>query len=133
MMSILKTRIERALVAIAAATLALTLMNMVVIQGFSTTEEEAIEVSRSSTRVRNWLEEADHYAVMARYLNRTQVNKAREEFPGLGEVYPYNRSVWTVAWAIHPRDAVSSFSYSVFHVIDGETARILYEGVASSR
>jgi len=124
---------EKVIVTLVVLSFALTVINMLVFQGFSLTKEEAIEISRSTRLVQDWLAEADRYGLEVFYLNSTQVNKAREEFPGLREMYPENRSIWVVTWYIHPKDAVSSFAYVAGHVIDEETGQIFYEGSASAR
>jgi len=99
----------------------------------SLSREEAIDISRRSELVCTLMENADRHTLEVHYMNKTQVNKAREEMPWLKEDFPENRSVWTVTWYIHPEGAVSAFAYVVSHVIDAETGQILHEGWVSMR
>lgn len=129
----LNLNLERMMVMLVIVSFAFTSINIFAVQGFSLTREEAIEISRNSKLVRNLLEGADYYTLEVHYLNKTQVNEAREEYPWLQKYYPKDRSVWTVSWYIHPEGAVSAFRYGVWHVIDAETGQILHEGSASAR
>lgn len=129
----MRVNIERIPIILIVLLFAVTLMNMLVMQGSSLTREEAIEISRNSRVVGDLLKDAEYYTLIVRYMNSTQVNKAREEFPSLNESYPENRSIWLVTWYIRPKDAVSSFSYIVSHVIEEDMGQIIYEGLASER
>jgi len=129
----IKISLEKVLIAIISLSLVAVIASTLILTGFSMTKDEAIEISRNSNLVRNWLKDADHYFVDAFYMNSTEVNKALDEFPGLRDVYPGNRSIWVVTWDIHPAGAPSAFYYCGNHVIDDETGRILFEGTASLR
>lgn len=104
---------EKLLVILVVFAFAFTSVNMLVLQGNALTKEEAIEISRNSELVRSLLEDADRYTLEVHYSNNTRV--------------------WLIMWYIHPRDAVSAFSYGVGHTIDDETGEILHEGSVSFR
>ncbi|UCE16203.1 MAG: hypothetical protein JSV12_00880 [Candidatus Bathyarchaeota archaeon] len=96
------------------------------------TREEAIETSRRTELVQSYMETADDHFVKAGYLNRTQVNKVREENPYFQERYPKDSSVWIVSWYIHPKGA-GSVTIMVIHIIDAETGQIWREEHGSAR
>jgi len=124
---------EKVITTLVVLSFTLTLMSTFIVAGNSLTKEEAIEISRNSQLVQSLLEDADRYTLEVHYLNQTQVNEAREEYPWLQEFYPKDRSVWTVTWYIHPMGATSAFAYVVSHIIDAETGQILHEGWLSAR
>lgn len=115
----MKAHEERLLAMLVVFCFAFTLINVLVAQGVSLTEEEAIEISRNSKLVQSLLESADYHALEVHYLNSTQVNE--------------NHGRWLITWYIHPIGAVSAFSYVVSHSIDEETGEILDEGWLSLR
>ena len=129
----MNVNLERIMVILVIVSFAFTSINLISAQGGPITREEAIEISRNSQLVQSLLENADRYTLEVSYLNRTQVNKMRENLRWFRECCSENRSVWIVSWYIHPIGARSGFAYSVGHVIDGETGEILDEGAASIR
>jgi hypothetical protein len=128
-----KAGADKILVILVLLSFSAILPRTAVLQGFSITKDEAIEISRNSSLVWNLLANADKYSVEASYMNKTEVTEALSEFPGLREEYPENRSIWVVTWAIHPKGAVSAFSFLVAHVIDDETGKILHESTVGLR
>jgi len=79
------------------------------------------------------MEEAVGHALEVHYMNKTQVNRAREGMPWLQKYYPKDRSVWIVTWYIRPEGAPSAYRNVVSHVIDAETGRIWHEGWLAAR
>jgi len=112
---------------------AFTSINIFAVQGGSLTREEAIEISRNSGLVREFLENADGYTLEVHHMNRTQIDRLIEEYPRRREWYPDDHGVWDVTWYIHPVDAPSAFAYVVTHIIDEETGEITHEGAISAR
>ena len=123
----MNARLEKLVVSLLLVIFFVALANTFVSQGFSLTKEEAIEISRNSETVQHYMEESDHYSLEVHYLNSTQVDMAREEFPALQEMYPENRSIWTVTWYIHPRPPSGAILF-ITDVIDDETGQIFHEG-----
>jgi hypothetical protein len=99
------------------------------------TREEAIDISRNTKLVRDLMEKADRYTLEIFYLNKTEVNRFRADYPysGLLEMYPADRDIWVVMWYIHPKGTASSVADGVNHVIDAETGQILHEGMSGLR
>lgn len=111
----MNVNLERIMAILVIASFSLTSINILIVQGNFLTIEEAIEISRNSELVQNFLEDADRYTLEIHYSNQT------------------DHGVWLITWYIHPEDAVSAFAYVVSHTIDAETGEILREGSASMR
>jgi len=124
----MNSRLEVLVVASLLVIFAVAFGSTLIMKGFSMTEEEAIEISRNSDTVRHYVEDGARYSLEVRYLNISQVNKARGDFPYLQEIYPESRNIWTVTWHIRPKPPSGAVLF-LTHVIDDETGHIVYEGV----
>jgi len=129
----MSAKLEKSVVLLLLVILFVAVANTLVLQGFSLTKEEAIEISRDSDTVRSRLEGSDNYSVEVHYMNSTEVNNARERFPSDREIYPENRSIWTVTWSIHAKGTHTGALAIISHVVDAETGQILYEGLMGTR
>jgi len=123
----MNTRTEKLVVSLVLVVFFVAIASTLILQGFSLTKDEAIEISRRSDTVQWYMDRVVSYSVEAYYWNSTKVNQVREEFPYLQEQYPENRSVWTVIWHIHTCLHAYTSSSIIFHVIDDETGQIVYE------
>lgn len=128
-----KMNTERILTTLVILNLVLTSITALVLSSHPLSRDEAVELSRNSELVCILMEDAVGYSLEVHYMNKTQVNRARETNPRLQEIYPEDRSVWTITWYIHPEDAPSAYAHVVSHVIDAETGQILHEGTLGLR
>lgn len=132
-MKVARPNLETVLVAAIVLFIILLSGSTLILPASSLTRDEAVEVSRNSPLIRDWLARADVYTVEAFHMNSSEADRARQEFPALGEEYPENRSIWVVVWNFHPVGAVSGFLLCANHVIDDETGRIVFESTMSLR
>ena len=104
-----------------------------IMKELSLTKEEAVEISRNSATVQEWMEGSDRYVLEVGYLNSTQVNRAREDSPEKYGYYPANNGIWIVNWYIHPKDALSAVAIVIGQEIDEQTGQILFEDLGALR
>lgn len=102
------------------------------------TEEEVIEISRSSPTVQEFLQRSDWYTVYATHYNQTQIVELKENRVKLGlspdyESLATDHGAWKVSWLIHPEGAPSAVEYLITQWIDEESGQILDEGLLASR
>ena len=117
----MNARLEKLIVPLLLVLFFITLANTIVLSGFSLTKEEAVEIGRRSEAVQHYIEWSENrYSLEVRYLNSTQVDELIREYPENQQVYPENRSVWTVMWYFHG-------GIGIFQVIEDETGQIFYE------
>jgi hypothetical protein len=81
--------------------------------------EEAIEISRNSPTVRNWLQTADRFFIEVNH-------RSGNESGG-------THGIWFITWHIHPDGAISGVGILVSHAIDDKTGDIVSEGILGLR
>ncbi len=89
----MNTRLEKLVVSLLLVAFFSALASTLVMKGFSLTKEEAIEISRNSETVQKEMEYADRYNLEVHYLNSTQVDEIRDQYPLLREQYPEHRGI----------------------------------------
>jgi hypothetical protein len=94
---------------------------------FSTiTREEAIEISRNTSAVQEFLEDATTYWVNATYLDEEEIMLWKEWRPELFGNFPSDHGVWEIMWTIRLKPSGISQT-SLYHYIDEETGEIILE------
>jgi hypothetical protein len=123
-------RKEKLLMSLIMLILVFNVADTVIMQGFSLTKEDAVEIGRNSKLVGELAEQAYEVTLEVHHLSATEVNEAKENFSWLP--YPANRSIWLITWYIRPSND-SAFTHVVGQIIDDETGQILDEETASLR
>ena len=91
------------------------------------TKEEAIEISRSSPTMQEYIEKAtDYFLSEAEYLNVTMVKSMKEQNIERYGSLPDDHGVWEIVWGMFLKPYGIDFT-SLWHYIDGETGEILLE------
>ncbi len=129
----MSAKVEKIIVASLLVIFAVAFGSTLIMKGFSLTKEEAIEISRNSETVQKEMEYADRYNLEVHYLNSTQVDEIRDQYPLLREQYPEHRGIWRVIWYIHNENDQSASAIAISHVIDEETGEIFHEGLLGAR
>ena len=133
-MNWVKHKAKIALVILIGICFASTLASAMTFEGgYTLTKEQAIETSLKSNTVQWFMLRARSFSLEVFYLNRTQVNNAREELTYGQEEFPENRSIWKVAWFVRTWANTNSSFEIITHTIDYETGMILYEGQGGAR
>jgi len=91
------------------------------------TKEEAIEISRGSPTMQEYIENATEYFLAeAEYLNVTIVKSMKEQNLERYCSLPDDHGVWEIVWGIRLKPYGIDFT-SLWHYIDKETGEILLE------
>lgn len=129
----MKADAERILIAVGLIFLAFASIETFATGERTLTEEEAVQISMNTPLVRQWLENSDRHSMNVLHLNRSEIDKLLEEWPGIRERFPENHGVWEVGWSIHPAGAPSAAAIDIDQIIDEETGEVTSEGSVGLR
>jgi len=130
----LNGKLERIIIVLAVVSFAFTSVCLLIIREVPLTIEEAIEISKGSSLVKEGLAITHSTSVEAHYYNSQRIEQLREwhqeeifknvpkdEF--WEEKVPKGHSVWEIIWYFHKGVG----GYSIIVIVDAEVGRIITE------
>lgn len=120
--------LERIIITLAVVSLALTSVGVLSIREVPLTREEAIEISKGSSLVKEGLAIAYSTSVEAYYYNSQRIEELRKLHPAFWEEkvarkLPKGHSVWEIIWWFHK--GVGGYTIGV--IVDAEVGAIINE------
>jgi hypothetical protein len=120
--------LERIIIALAVVSFAFTSVSLLSIREVPLTREEAIEISKGSSLVKEGLAIAYSISVEANYYNSQRIEQLRELHPAFWEEevarkLPKGHSVWDIIWYFHKEIG----GYTIGVIVDAEVGAIINE------
>jgi hypothetical protein len=124
----LNGNLERIIIALAVVSFAFTSVCLLSIREVPLTREEAIEISKGSSLVKEGLAIAYSISVEAHYYNSQRIEQLRELHPAFWEEevarkLPKGHSVWDIIWYFHKGIG----GYTIGVIVDAEVGAIINE------